>query len=75
MHRSVKLFLALVFACPNTVPAQRAIPTPESSLGFPVGADFKLATYDESIRYFVQLAASSSRIKLVDVGKTSTGHA
>ncbi len=75
MHRIVKLFLALVFACPITVPAQRAIPTPESSLGFPVGADLKLATYDESMKYFVQLATSSSRIKLVDVGKTSSGHA
>ena len=49
--------------------------TPESALGFAVGADFKLATYDESIRYFNQLAAASDRIKLVDVGSTSNGHA
>ncbi len=54
---------------------QGAVPTPESVLGFSVGADFKLATYDESIRYFQRLAASSNRIKLIDVGKTSTGHA
>ncbi|HEX5073818.1 MAG TPA: M14 metallopeptidase family protein [Gemmatimonadaceae bacterium] len=53
---------------------QPSIPTPESSLGFAVGADFKLATYDESIAYFQKLAASSNRIRLVDVGKTSTGH-
>lgn len=50
-----------------------AVPTPESSLGFRVGADFKLATYDESIRYFRQLAAASDRIKLLTVGKTSQG--
>jgi len=25
---------------------QGSVPTPESSLGFAVGADFKLATYD-----------------------------
>ena len=55
--------------------APPGVPTPESVLGFAVGADFKLATYDESIRYFERLAASSNRIKLVDVGKTSTGHA
>ena len=55
--------------------AQHAIPTPESALGFKVGADFKLATYDESIAYFRKLAAASDRIRLVDVGKTSTGHA
>ncbi len=59
-----------------TVIAQRgAIPTPESVFGFPVGADFKLVSYDESIRYFQQLAATSNRIKLLDVCKTSTGHA
>ncbi|HSE53236.1 MAG TPA: M14 family zinc carboxypeptidase, partial [Gemmatimonadales bacterium] len=52
-----------------------SIPTPASILGFPVGADFKLATYDESLRYFRALARSSSRIRLVDVGKTSTGGA
>jgi zinc carboxypeptidase len=50
-----------------------SIPTPASILGFPVGADFKLATYDESLRYFRALARSSSRIRLIDVGKTSTG--
>ncbi len=50
-----------------------SIPTPASVLGFPVGADFKLATYDESLRYFRELAKSSNRIKLIDVGKTSTG--
>ena len=51
-----------------------SIPAPESVLGFPVGADFKLATYDESMRYFQQLAKASNRIKLIDVGRTSTGH-
>ena len=50
------------------------IPTPESVLGFPVGADFKLATYDESMRYFQALARSTDQIKLLDVGRTSTGH-
>jgi hypothetical protein len=51
----------------------RPVPTPESSLGFSVGADFKLAGYDESVRYFRQLAAASDRVKLVTVGKTSQG--
>ena len=53
--------------------AQRPVPTPESALGFPVGADFKLATYEESIAYFRQLATSSDRIRLLEVGKTSNG--
>ena len=66
---------ALIGVFPGASHAQRAIPTPESSLGFPVGADLKLATYDESMKYFALLASASNRIKLIDVGKTSTGHA
>ena len=50
-----------------------AIPTPESVLGFTVGADFKLATYDEAIGYFQRLATASNRVRLIDVGKTSNG--
>jgi hypothetical protein len=68
------LFLTIAGAHPASA-QQAAIPTPESVLGFAVGADYKLATYDESIRYFERLAAASNRIKLMDVGKTSTGHA
>ncbi|NBW64548.1 hypothetical protein EBR44_02060, partial [bacterium] len=72
---ALSLFAALLtVAAPRAHAQQAAIPTPESVLGFTVGADFKLATYDESIRYFQRLAASSNRIKLLDVGKTSTGH-
>ena len=67
------LALALLAPLTPAVAQQRPIPTPESSLGFAVGADFKLATYDESIRYFRQLAAASDRITLLDVGKTSFG--
>lgn len=53
--------------------AQSAIPTPESVLGSRVGADFFLATYEESMTYFQQLAAASDRIQLVEVGRTSEG--
>src|SRR6476660_7094213 len=55
--------------------AQRAapLPTPESVIGFPVGADYKLFTYDQSIDYFKRLAAASNRVKLITVGKTSFG--
>ena len=63
-----------VAAITQRAAAQPAIPTPASVLGFPVGADFKLATYDDSYRYFQLLARSSDRIRLVDVGKTSMGH-
>jgi len=51
----------------------QVIPKPEDVLGFTVGADYKLATYTQAIEYFKRLAASSARIKLFDVGKTSEG--
>ncbi len=65
----------MIAVAPQLDAQQTAIPTPESVLGFTVGADYKLATYDESIRYFEKLAAATNRMKLIDVGKTSTGHA
>ena len=49
------------------------VPTPESVLGFKVGDDFKLASYDQSIAYFRALAAASDRVQLVQVGRTSEG--
>jgi len=61
-------FLSL--ATPGTA---QGIPTPESVLGFHPGADFKLATYEESIDYFHRLDEASDRITLVRTGRTSEG--
>src|SRR5262249_36995940 len=49
------------------------VPTPQSVLGHKPGDDFYLANYDESREYFHKLAASSNRIKLINVGKTTRG--
>ena len=49
------------------------MPAPESVFGFTAGADYKLATYDQSIEYFKKLAAASRYIKLVEAGKTTQG--
>ncbi len=51
----------------------QTVPTPESVLGHKPGDDFYLASYDESRDYFRKLAASSNRIKLISVGKTTRG--
>src|SRR5512133_4073557 len=48
-------------------------PAPESVLGHKPGDDFYLASYDESLAYFQKLAASSDRVRLVRVGKTTRG--
>jgi len=53
--RPALLALGGVLMTGGVASAQRAIPTPESSLGFRVGDGCKLATYGESIRYFESL--------------------
>ncbi|HVH39682.1 MAG TPA: M14 metallopeptidase family protein, partial [Gemmatimonadaceae bacterium] len=73
LGRSILAAVALAFATPLTAQLPSTVPTPESVFGHAVGADFKLIGYDESIRYFERLAATSDRIKLVEVGKTSMG--
>jgi hypothetical protein len=67
---AVKGMFALLVAAAAAV-AQ--VPTPESVLGYKPGADFKLATYDDALGYFRKVAASSNRIKLVNIGKTTQG--
>ena len=67
--------LLTIAGIPRPTPAQttKPLPSPESVFGFPVGADYKLFTYDQSIDYFKRLAAASNRVKLITVGKTSYG--
>ncbi len=69
------LVTAALAAGPTTAAPQSSVPTPESVLGFAVGADFHLASYDQSLDYFQRLAAASDRIRLIEVGRTSYGQA
>ena len=62
---------AVTLAFPTSSSAQ--IPTPESVLGFRPGADFHLATYEQSIDYFRRLDEASDRIIMLRVGGTSEG--
>lgn len=55
------------------VAQQTGIPKPEETLGFKVGADFQLATYEQSLNYFQKLDQASDLMKLVYVGETSEG--
>jgi hypothetical protein len=68
-----QLTLALLVVAPVALLAQRGLPTPDSVFGFRPGADYKLATYDQSVDYFKKLAASTKSMKIVDAGKTSQG--
>ncbi len=65
----------LVFSIPIALVGEGRVPTPESVFGFRPGADYKLATYDQSIEYFKKVAAGSKYVKLVEAGKTSQGRA
>jgi len=56
------------------VPATAQVPTPESVLGYTVGADFHLASYDDAIAYFERLDAATDELTLVHVGETSFGN-
>lgn len=72
LGRMLLLSLAIVSAA-AAQQSKSTIPTPESSLGFAVGADSQLFDYGQSMTYFKRLAAATNRIKLIEVGKTSTG--
>jgi hypothetical protein len=49
------------------------LPSPESQLGFPVGADRKLADWNEITNYFTLLDKASDRVQLVELGKSTEG--
>lgn len=49
------------------------VPPPEEILGFKVGTDYHLASYEQALEYFRVLEAASSRVKLFEMGKTSMG--
>lgn len=67
-----KLGLAFLIVSSLSVAAQE-IPTPKSHFGFNIGDDYQLANYTQTEAYFKKLAASSNRVKLVDIGKTEEG--
>ena len=52
------------------IPGARA---PSSVLGHTPGDDFYLANYEDAIKYFHAIAASSDRIKMFTVGKSTQG--
>jgi hypothetical protein len=72
MARTRLLAAVLIFASASLV-AQSSVPTPESVIGFKPGADFKLATYDDTIRYFKALDAASPKMTLVPMGTSTQG--
>lgn len=69
----VGVLLAILLAAAPRAQSGSPVPTPESVFGFTAGADYKLATYDQSIEYFKKLAAASRYVRLFEAGQTSQG--
>jgi hypothetical protein len=57
----------------KTEPPRITIETPEHFFGFQMGADRKMAHWDDMVRYYDLLGKASDRIKVVNMGKTSEG--
>jgi hypothetical protein len=68
--RSLCICLLLLF---GVIGLQAQVPTPSSVLGHTPGDDFYLANYEDAIKYFHAMAASSDRIKMFTVGKSTQG--
>lgn len=49
------------------------IPNPNDVIGFEIGSDFNLATYEQSIKYFKRLSEASDLVEMQYAGKTSEG--
>jgi hypothetical protein len=80
MRRALRLLsLSLVlFAVLPGLPVHsqtqaQAIPTPESVLGFQAGADFRLANYEQVVKYFQLMDEASDRVMLVQAGRSTQG--
>ena len=55
-HAALLLFTLTI---PVVLLGEGHVPTPESVFGFRPGADYKLATYDQSVDYFKRVAAGT----------------
>ncbi|HMC76390.1 MAG TPA: M14 metallopeptidase family protein [Vicinamibacterales bacterium] len=73
MRTFTAVVTAILLSATPQAQSRSPVPTPDSVFGFAPGADYKLATYDQSIEYFKKLAAASRYIRLLEAGKTTQG--
>ena len=67
------LTFALFILLFESAPSSAQVPPPEDVLGFEVGADYHLATYEQAVQYYRILDESSPMMKVFEMGETSTG--
>lgn len=71
MRYSIRLLMAFFLTISLNALAQ--IPHPRETFGHEVGADYKLADYDQMLEYYDKLAASTDRVQMIEIGKSSMG--
>jgi Zinc carboxypeptidase len=75
--RSLISFVVALTLVSGSLPAAsvfaQGVPTPESVLGYRVGADRKLADWPQITSYFEKLAAASPAVSIQTLGKTTMG--
>ena len=75
-RRSVRfgaLAVAILIAATAARAQQAAIPSPEKHFGFQMGADRKLANWDQLLEYYRLLDKHSDKMQVVELGKSSEG--
>lgn len=69
-----KIAAVLVFALGfASAMAQQAVTSPEAAFGFKLGADRKLADWNQLTEYYKKLSTESKRIRYEELGKTTEG--
>jgi hypothetical protein len=73
MKKGLFLFLSFFTLLSIAIGQSAQVPAPEDVFGFKVGADYKLADYDQMLDYYDQLVAASDRVQMVDIGQSVMG--
>ena len=67
------LFTAVLGASPAAQTKAPAITSPKQHFGFNIGDDYNLATYDQFTQYWQKIDKESSRMQVIEIGKTEEG--
>ena len=71
--RMSSLCLLLTLLLPTHTLSQ-SIPSPEEFFGFQMGADRKLAHWDQMLEYYDLINEQSDRVRVVDMGESTLGN-
>lgn len=70
----LKLTLGLLLFWVGVLSANsQSVPSPRQHFGFSIGDNYRLANYTQTAAYFKKVAATSDRVRLVDMGQTEEG--